>query len=259
MHDAETLIAAVHRDWGEAQGNYDEFRFFTGLRRSEQIALVLSDLDLVNGIISINKARVCGVDRYKTKTGDDRRIQLCPRALLVLKRQLRLRARLEAAGKIDHEHVFFLESGEPFRSLQYPQIRWRKTLRSLKLRYRRPYTARHSSVSWNLMIGKIALWVAKQQGHSIATMLRAYAAWAEGSVESDIKTIKSSMNLTPVPRESPARANEESHRRLRGPSEGILLTSDNLAVDLSVAEVIRSLCAPGPTVVGVVGGVITPY
>lgn len=29
MHDAEVLIAAIHRDWGEAQGNYDEFRFFT--------------------------------------------------------------------------------------------------------------------------------------------------------------------------------------------------------------------------------------
>ena len=29
MHDAEILIAAIHRDWGAAQGNYDEFRFFT--------------------------------------------------------------------------------------------------------------------------------------------------------------------------------------------------------------------------------------
>jgi hypothetical protein len=44
MHDAETFIAAIHHDWGEAQGNYDEFRFFTGMRPSEQIALVLSDL-----------------------------------------------------------------------------------------------------------------------------------------------------------------------------------------------------------------------
>jgi hypothetical protein len=35
---AETLMAALDRDWGEAQGNYDEFRFFTGLRPSEQIA-----------------------------------------------------------------------------------------------------------------------------------------------------------------------------------------------------------------------------
>jgi hypothetical protein len=33
------LIAALHRDWGEAQGNCDELRFFTGLRPSEEIEL----------------------------------------------------------------------------------------------------------------------------------------------------------------------------------------------------------------------------
>ena len=250
MHDAETLIAAIHRDWGEAQGNYDEFRFFTGLRPSEEIALILSDLDLVNGIVSVNKARVFGVDRCKTKTGDDRRIQLCPRALLVLRKQLRLRARLEAAGKIDHDHVFFRESGEPMRNLQCSQIRWRKTLRSLKLRYRRPYTARHSSVSWNLMIGKNALWVAKQHGHSIATMLRAYAAWAEGSVESDIKTIRSSMSMTPAPRGLPSRPNVECYECQQGrSSEGSLLAIDDLAANLSVAEVIHRLCAPASAAV----------
>lgn len=43
IQEAETIIAAIHRDWGEAQGNYDEFRFFTGLRPSEQIALTVPD------------------------------------------------------------------------------------------------------------------------------------------------------------------------------------------------------------------------
>jgi hypothetical protein len=38
IQDAEVLIAALHRDWGEAQGNYDELRFFTCLRPSEEIA-----------------------------------------------------------------------------------------------------------------------------------------------------------------------------------------------------------------------------
>lgn len=52
--------------------------------------------------------------RDQTKTGEDRRVQLCPRVLAVLKRQLRRRARLNAAGKISHEHVFFQESREPF-------------------------------------------------------------------------------------------------------------------------------------------------
>lgn len=44
------------------------------------------------------------------------------------------------------------------------------------------------------MIGKNPLWVAKQHGHSIATMLRVYAAWAEGSVESDLEAIRRSMD-----------------------------------------------------------------
>jgi hypothetical protein len=34
IQDAEVVIAAIHRDWGDAQGNYHELRFFTGLRRS---------------------------------------------------------------------------------------------------------------------------------------------------------------------------------------------------------------------------------
>jgi integrase len=79
IQDAETLIAGVHRDWGEAQGNYDEFRFFAGLRPSEQVALLVSDFDSTGGTLTINKARVGGVDKNSTKTGEDRRIALCPR------------------------------------------------------------------------------------------------------------------------------------------------------------------------------------
>jgi hypothetical protein len=47
-------------------------------------------------------------------------------------------------------------------------------------------------MSWNLMAGGNALWVAKQHGHNIATMLRVYAAWAEGAT--DVEAIKRSMN-----------------------------------------------------------------
>jgi hypothetical protein len=43
------------------------------------------------------------------------------------------------------------------------------------------------------MAGRNALWVSKQHGHSVDTMLRVYAAWAEGAVESDIKAIKRAM------------------------------------------------------------------
>jgi hypothetical protein len=104
-----------------------------------------------------------------------------------------LREQLERAGRIHHDHLFFKATGEPIVSLQYPYVRWRRTLQRLSVRYRKPYCARHSSVSWNLMIGKNPMWVAKQHGHSIATMLRAYAAWTEGASEIDIVAIRGAM------------------------------------------------------------------
>jgi integrase len=86
IQEAEMLMAATHRDWGEAQGNYDEFRFFTGLRPSEQIALLVNDFNPVEETLTINKARVAGADKDSTKTGEDRRIVLSPRALDILRR-----------------------------------------------------------------------------------------------------------------------------------------------------------------------------
>jgi integrase len=176
VQDAEALIAAVHRGGGEAQGNYDEFRFFSGLRPSEEIALGVNDFDPARRAVTVNKARVAGIDKDSTKTGEARRIELCPRAMNVLRRQLALRARLQHEGRIQHDHLFFKDNGAPIRTLLYPYVRWRQTLQRLRtVRDRKPYCARHSSVSWNLMTRKCPLWVAKQHGHTITTMLKAYA------------------------------------------------------------------------------------
>ncbi len=195
LEDAETLIAALRRDWGDAQANYDELRFFTGLRPSEEVALLVSDYDAVRGTLDVTKARVNGIDKDCTKTGDDRRIVLSPRAIGVLKRHLAFRDALVRVGAIDHDFLFFKADSLPICSLQYPGMRWQRTLRRLtKIRYRRPYLARHTSVSWDLMIGRSALWVARQHGHSISTMLRFYAAWAGGTLESDVEKIRATLN-----------------------------------------------------------------
>ena len=196
IQEAEALITAIHRDWGEAQGNYDEFRFFTGLRPSEQIALRVTDCDIAQGKIKIDKARVAARDKDRTKTSEDRIVELCPRAVHVLKRHLALRARFKLEGKIHHQDLFFKDDGTPIRNLQYPWVRWRRTLTvTLKGRYREPYNARHSCVTWNLMIGKNPLWVAKQHGHSVQTMLETYAAWLEGTTEADLRAIQKAMEV----------------------------------------------------------------
>jgi len=223
IQEAETLIAGIHRDWGEAQGNYDEFRFFTGLRPSEQIALIVADFDAAKGTLTINKARVAGVDKDSTKTGEDRQIELSPRALEVLGRQLALRTRLELAGKIHHDQLFFKEGGEPIRNLQYPYARWHRTLAQLRMmRYRRPYCARHSSVSWQLMIGKKPLWVAKQHGHSITTMLSVYAAWTDGAAESDISAIARAMASRPRALQRTTGVRTAIHERVPTPTKAVV-------------------------------------
>jgi integrase len=67
----------------------------------------------------------------------------------------------------------------------------------MKVRYREPYNARHSSVSWNLIVGKSPLWLAKQHGHSVQTMLEVYAASTEGAKEADFDAIKQAMQSSP--------------------------------------------------------------
>jgi integrase len=194
IQDAEALITAIHQDWGEVQGNFHELRFFTGLRPSEEIALKERDFDEVRGTLSVTKARVYGVDKDTTKTHEDRVIQLCPRAIAALTRQLALHRHLKSRGRIDHDQLFFQHDGAPVRDLGYLAKCWRKSSERLGLRFRRPYCARHTSVSWNLMIGKNPLFVSRQHGHSVTTMWRTYAAWMEGALESDIALIQAAMN-----------------------------------------------------------------
>ena len=140
---------------------------------------------------------------------------LSPRAIGVLNRQLALREKLARAGKIDHDLLFFKASGKPLRNIQYTHTRWQRTLSRMRdIRYRKPYAARHTSVSWDLMVGRSALWVARQHGHSIATMLRFYAAWADGALESDVAAIRSAMNSERPPRRPPTPPDRQSIRRV---------------------------------------------
>jgi len=138
------------------------------------------------------------VRKDSTKTGDDRQLVLCPRAIEILKHQLALRARLMNSDPIDHDLIFFEPTGEPITDLRRVYQRWRRTFRRIgTIRYRKPYAARHSSVSWNLMMGKNPLWVSRQHGHSLETMLRVYTAWARGVTEADAKAIKRAMARRP--------------------------------------------------------------
>jgi integrase len=73
IHEAERSSAAFTPNGGEALGNYDEFRFFTGLRQSEQIALSTQDCDLDRATIEIRHVVVLKRAKDRTKTNEEYR------------------------------------------------------------------------------------------------------------------------------------------------------------------------------------------
>jgi len=116
--------------------------------------------------------------------------------------------------KIDHDHVFFLDSGAPIQNLQCRRSGG-ADMQSLKLGIdgRTLHVIRGELEPDGRQERPLGRQAARTY---IVTMLRIYAAWAEGAVEADVEAIKRSMNLTSIRRESPA--------------------LNNLAVDLPVAE-----------------------
>jgi integrase len=188
VEEAEAIISGILKDWGQYDSNYVEFGFFTGTRPSESIALQWPDIDLKRGIARIDKARVMARDKDRTKTSVAREIELCPRALAILKKQWTLTG-------LQGKHVFGQDNGRPYHDLQMPWSRWQYTHKRLKMRYREPYQMRHTSVTWNLMIGKNLLWVAEQHGHSPAVMLKTYAKWLKGATENDVDLIRRVMGF----------------------------------------------------------------
>lgn len=89
------------------------------------------------------------------------------------------------------------------------------------MRYRRPNVARHSSISWNLMIGRKPMKVAQQHGHSPVTMLSTYAACTEDMLKDDVNAIRRAM--TSAPSDEPHNSADEIRRSIgtrRAPPTG---------------------------------------
>ncbi|MGH8210131.1 MAG: hypothetical protein ACREU6_11170 [Steroidobacteraceae bacterium] len=93
------------------------------------------------------------------------------------------------------------------------------TLTGLPLRYRNPYTARHTSVSWNLMLGRSPLWVVKQHGHRVATMLSVYAAWVGGARECDVAAVCHAMGYERALRAPEPRGQGTAHSASSSPGD----------------------------------------
>lgn len=168
--------------------NLLSFAFWTGLRTSELIAICWEDVNLKDCYANIRNVRTRTGDKDHPKTlSSIRQIELLPPAIDALKAQTKY-----TTGKGDiflnpQTNMPWLHDG-PLRKLA-----WKKALTKSGIKYRKPYSTRHTFASLMLSSGANPMWVAKQLGHKDWGMLRKvygrYIVDVDTSVRSKISSL----------------------------------------------------------------------
>lgn len=173
--EVEKILAYMEKHYPEQIHNYTEFKFFTGLRTSESFGLKWQKVDLASAYVQISEASVAGVHKKKTKTSYSRDVRLNSRALAAITRQRKF-------TQVTGENVFEdPRYGTPWGDERaYRRSYWTPALKALGVRYRIPYTTRHTYATIMLMAGLKPAYCAKQLGHSREVFDQNYALWIDG-------------------------------------------------------------------------------
>lgn len=190
--EVELILKTMRKLEGDELADYFEFSFFTGLRASEQVALLWSDVDLHASTLMIRHVKVLTESKDRTKTHVARLVEMNDRAVAVIQRQ---RARTQMR---DAEVFWNPKTGKIYRDEQTQRLAFKRTLRVCGVRYRAPKECRDTSVTLALMAGAMPTWVAMQHGHSVTVMMKDYARWipkADGG--SNLAAVNKSLGRKP--------------------------------------------------------------
>jgi len=179
VEEAQALIATAFKTHGDIDGLYWTVSFLLGMRPGEQISAKWIDWNKITGRLTVRRMRTEGESKDRTKTATARHVDLPPAAVTALNG---LRALTALRG--DYMFIDYETGGQIDRSTVM-QARWALLHKIAGVSYREPYQCRHSSVSWKLMAGENWMKVAKNHGHSLATMLKTYAHWIDTESDRD--------------------------------------------------------------------------
>jgi integrase len=198
VKQAELIIGGFLHLFGPAWMNYITVGFFCGMRPSELIALLWSDIDFEKNRIAVTHVRILGKDHDGTKTGVERYVPLCPRARAALISQQKM------TGKDESGAVFHYLEGRsdvfPAIPSVYPVVKmWHQVIAHVGLQKigLTPKHMRSTSVTWLLTIAtspaEIPL-IARTHGHSAATLIQHYAAiYEDAPTDGDKEEIRRAM------------------------------------------------------------------
>ena len=145
------------------------FRFYTGTRPSEAVALKWGSVDLLGGKATISLSRHLG-EENATKTRASRRtITLLPNVVELLKSIMPLRVE-------PNSYILTDGQGQPIDQGEFGRA-FQGVLRVLEIRHRPFYNIRHTFISVALTIGCNQKWIAEQTGTSIAMIQDHYGKY----------------------------------------------------------------------------------
>lgn len=171
QEEADRLIQALYRDPKKRLSNYGaffEFAFYTGMRLGEILALKWSEIDEIKKVAFVCRVVSSREIVEQTKTNKNRYVLLNDRAL----------AALEKVKGISTEYCFPSSAEDKHISeTSVLHTSWKRGITSTGLRYRKPYSTRHTYATMCLMAGMNPAFIAAQLGHSVEMLLKTYAQW----------------------------------------------------------------------------------
>lgn len=173
LPEIEAVLADMEKHYPEQVANYFEAAFFIGFRPSEGIALRWQLLDWNDETLTIDSAKVRGIDK-DTKTHRSRTVELDARCMAMFKRQ---KKHTFMAGEIIFRNPV---TGEPYYDTSaLVEKYWRPSLKRLGIRDRDARQTRHTCATLMLMAGCNPAWAARQLGHSVQMFWKTYSKWID--------------------------------------------------------------------------------
>ena len=140
---------------------------FCGLRSGEVLGLRWSDWDGETMLVErqITRRRLVN----STKTSYRRRVFI----------PTWVRVTLNLESRFSASYIFLNQHGDHYKDTDHFNAAWRAAHKRARLRYRIPYTCRHTRAAELLSANIPPAAAAKQMGHSVEMFLRVYSEWIE--------------------------------------------------------------------------------
>lgn len=154
---------------------YYLFAFYTGMRPEEMIALQWGDVDFRLEKVRVSRVKTHGGERKGSKTHSERDVDLVALSMEALNT-------MKAYTFMKSDYIFENPTtGKPWADEQQQRNSyWKPVLKSLGVRFRRPYNTRHTYATVALMAGVKPAYIAQQLGHANSKMVHeVYARWID--------------------------------------------------------------------------------